>query len=133
MDPLCRQISLFRNKALHPVDPTAVEDQMKRRLLVMGVLTGTALICGLLVSWNFIRDYMIASYFANMPRPAQTVSSAEVKVKDWTPGITAIGTSRAVNGVDLAVQIGGRRRLQGLRGASAARHPHPLRPAADAA
>lgn len=80
---------------------------MKRRLLVMGVLTGTALICGLLVSWNFIRDYMIASYFANMPRPAQTVSSAEVKVKDWTPGITAIGTSRAANGVDLAVQIGG--------------------------
>ena len=77
---------------------------MKRRSLVIGVLAGTAIICGLLVTWNFVRDYMIASYFANMPRPAQTVSSAEVKVKDWAPGIAAIGTSRAANGVDHAVR-----------------------------
>lgn len=80
---------------------------MKQRRLVIVVLASTAVICGLLVIFNFFRDYMIANYFATMQRPAQTVSSAEVKVKEWTPGIAAIGTSRAANGVDLAVQIGG--------------------------
>ncbi len=80
---------------------------MKQRWLVIVVLAGTAVICGLLVSFNFFRDYMIANYFATMQRPAQTVSSAEVKAKEWTPGIAAIGTTRAANGVDLAVQISG--------------------------
>ena len=42
-----------------------------------------------------------------MKAPAQAVSAVEVKTREWTPGISAIGSTRAENGVELAVQTGG--------------------------
>ena len=51
---------------------------------------------------------MIGEFFANMQPPPQTVSAAEVKAQDLErPASRAIGTARAANGVELAVEIGG--------------------------
>ncbi|PSC06189.1 efflux transporter periplasmic adaptor subunit [Alsobacter soli] len=80
---------------------------MKRRLVVTLVFVLAIGLCAGLVWFNFFRDKMIAQFFANMQRPAQTVSSAEAKATTWTPGIMAIGSARAVNGVELAVEMGG--------------------------
>ncbi|NJL07436.1 MAG: efflux RND transporter periplasmic adaptor subunit [Methylacidiphilales bacterium] len=80
---------------------------MKRRFVVFLVAFLAVGLCGALVWFNFFRDKLIADIFANMPRPAQTVSATEVKTLVWKPGISAIGTARAENGVELAVQIGG--------------------------
>ncbi len=80
---------------------------MKRRIVVASVFLLVAALCGGLVWFNFFRDKMIAEFFAGMKPPAQTVSATEVQAKTWTPGITAIGTTRAANGVELAAETAG--------------------------
>lgn len=80
---------------------------MKRRLVVSAVFLLVALICGGLIWFNFFKEKMIAQFFANMQPPAQVVSAAPVERRAWNPVIPAIGTGRAWNGVDLAVQVAG--------------------------
>lgn len=80
---------------------------MKRRLVPAVLLVLAIGICGGLVWFNFFRDQMIAGFFATMKAPAQTVSAVEATARGWTPGINAIGTTRAENGVELALQAGG--------------------------
>ena len=80
---------------------------MKRRIVVSLVFVFALAICGGLVWFNFFRERMIGEFFAKMQPPAQTVSAATVEARTWNPGITAIGTARAANGVELAVEIGG--------------------------
>lgn len=80
---------------------------MKRRIVVSLVFILAILLCAGLVGFNMFRDKMITQFFANMQPPAQTVTSAQVEAKTWTPTINAIGTAKAANGVELAVQVGG--------------------------
>ncbi len=78
---------------------------MIKRFLIAIVLSG--LICGGLVYFNFFRDQKIAEFFANMPRPAVTVSTIEVQPQVWKPGIEAIGTIVASRGVEIGSRAGG--------------------------
>ena len=79
-----------------------------RRFLVGGIiLVVVVAVCGALVWFNFFKQGMIAQYFAHFPVPTITVSTIEVKPQRWTPGIDAVGTVTAVNGVDVAGQVGG--------------------------
>lgn len=65
------------------------------------------LVCGGLVGFNLFRANAIKSFFANQQPPAVTVSATEVKPVTWSPEIAAIGTLSAIQGVDVAVQVGG--------------------------
>jgi membrane fusion protein (multidrug efflux system) len=56
-------------------------------------------VCAGLIWFNFFREEMIGQFFANQKAPAQTVSTIDVKPQTWTPGIAAIGTARAAQGV----------------------------------
>jgi membrane fusion protein (multidrug efflux system) len=80
---------------------------MKRRLVVGLVFILAVGLCGGLIWFNFFRDKMITQFFATMQQPAQTVSASKVEAKTWQPSISAIGTAKAANGVELAVQVGG--------------------------
>lgn len=80
---------------------------MKRRIVVSLVFLFAISLCAGLVWFNFFRDKMITNFFANMQQPAQTVTSAKVEAKTWTPSISAIGTARAANGVELAFETPG--------------------------
>jgi membrane fusion protein (multidrug efflux system) len=80
---------------------------MKRRIVVSLVFILAVGLCAGLIWFNFFRDKMIQNFFANMQQPAQAVSSAKVEAKTWTPGISAIGTARAANGVELAFETAG--------------------------
>lgn len=42
-----------------------------------------------------------------MQQPAKTVSTVTLEPGVWTPGIEAIGSANAINGVDLTVQVNG--------------------------
>jgi membrane fusion protein (multidrug efflux system) len=64
-------------------------------------------VCGGIVGFNMLRDQGIKDYFANMPRPTLTVSTEDVKPMTWTPGIEALGTVAAAQGVDLSVETTG--------------------------
>jgi membrane fusion protein, multidrug efflux system len=80
---------------------------MKRRIVVSLVFILAVGLCAGLVWFNFFRDKMIQNFFANMQPPAQTVTAAKVETKTWTPSISALGTARAANGVELAFETAG--------------------------
>jgi membrane fusion protein (multidrug efflux system) len=78
-----------------------------RFFLIIVVLAVLAVVVGGIVWFNFFRDSMIKQYFATMKPPAATVSTTIAKPSSWTPGVEAIGTVRAVRGVDLTVETAG--------------------------
>lgn len=77
---------------------------IKRLILAIIFLV---IVVGGLVGFNLFREKAIKDFFANMKQPAQTVSTITVAPSSWTPGIEAIGTANAKNGVDLTVQLNG--------------------------
>lgn len=78
---------------------------MIKRFLIVLVLI--VLVCGGLVGFNLFRSKMIADFFANQQVPAVTVSATVVRAITWEPVIEAIGTLRAVRGVDVATEVAG--------------------------
>lgn len=75
------------------------------RFIIALVLVGA--VAGGLVFFNGFRSKMINQFFATMQVPPQTISAAAVQAIDWAPGVEAIGTAKAFNGVDLAVETAG--------------------------
>jgi membrane fusion protein, multidrug efflux system len=80
---------------------------MRRFIVGAIILLVVVVVCAGLVWFNFFRQGMIAQYFAHFPVPTVTVSTIEVKPQTWTPGIDAIGTISASQGVDVAGQVAG--------------------------
>lgn len=80
---------------------------MKRFIIASLLLILVLAICGGLIWFNFFRDKMITQFFATMQMPASTVSAIDVKPATWNPGIDAVGTVAASQGVDVAVEAGG--------------------------
>ncbi len=74
--------------------------------LILAVVLLVAIVGGI-VGFNLFRDKMIAGYFASMQPPPVTVSTTEVAPVTWHPGLSAIGSARAKQGVELAVETGG--------------------------
>ncbi|MBB3931557.1 membrane fusion protein (multidrug efflux system) [Kaistia hirudinis] len=80
---------------------------MKRTIIATIFLVLVAALCGLLIFMNVFFDKATAQFFANMKQPVVTISAEELKPTTWEPGIEAVGTVAAFQGVDIAVQAGG--------------------------
>ena len=80
---------------------------MKRRVIASLSVLLILLLCGGLIWFNFFKAQKINEFFAGIKPPVQIVSTVEVTARAWQPGITAIGTARAAQGVQLAVQASG--------------------------
>jgi membrane fusion protein (multidrug efflux system) len=80
---------------------------LKRIAIVFVTLVLLVILAGGLVGFNLFRDAKIAEFFANMPPKTVTISATEVEPRSWQPGIEAIGTAKALRGVDIAVETGG--------------------------
>lgn len=78
---------------------------MIKRFIIAIVLLGV--IGGGIVGFNMFRSQMIAQFFATMKPAPVTVSVSTVEPARWTPGLDAIGTARAAQGVDLAIEAPG--------------------------
>ena len=55
----------------------------------------------------FFKPEMLKGFISKAPPPVATVAVTEAKKEDWIERIPAVGTFRAVQGVELAPQIGG--------------------------
>ncbi len=74
-------------------------------LLVIIVLGGLG---GLIAFYAFdFKPKMIAGFIAAAPKPVETVSAEEARQDRWEPLVAAIGTLNAVNGIEMAPQVGG--------------------------
>ncbi|UCA44353.1 efflux RND transporter periplasmic adaptor subunit [Pseudochrobactrum sp. XF203] len=78
---------------------------MIKRFIIAIILL--VLVCGGLIGFNLFRAQAIKDFFANMKQPSQAVSTLEVKPGQWLPGVEAIGSARAEDGVNLTFQIDG--------------------------
>jgi membrane fusion protein (multidrug efflux system) len=69
--------------------------------MVVGVLALIALIVG-------IKVLLVMRMIHGMPKPApSTVSTVKISEQAWQPSLSAVGTLRAANGADLAMDVSG--------------------------
>ena len=81
---------------------------MKRRtaFITVSIVLGV-LIVGLSVFQFVVKPQIIKGFIANAPRPVPAVAVADAKTENWQARIAAIGTFRAVQGIDISPQVGG--------------------------
>lgn len=70
-------------------------------LVVLGILFGS------IIAYKEVGKYFMNKAFAEAKDPIQTVSSTVANLEVWRPQIKAVGTTRAVVGVDVTAQIAG--------------------------
>ena len=92
---------------MHGQVPASRKGSVQRFIVGTFFLLLVLAVCGGLIWFNFFRDKMIAQFFAHFPVPTITVSTVEVTPQKWTPGIDAVGTVSAAQGVEVAGQVGG--------------------------
>ena len=81
---------------------------MRRFLAFTLVFVGLAVLAGGLGYFQFVvKPEMIKGFISKAPPPVATVAVTEAKAEQWTARIPAIGTFRAVQGIDVAPQVGG--------------------------
>ena len=81
---------------------------MKRRtaFVTVSIVLGV-LIVGLSVFQFIVKPQIIKGFIANAPRPVPAVAVADASIENWQARIAAIGTFRAVQGIDISPQVGG--------------------------
>lgn len=73
--------------------------------VVLFLLTGLSV--GLYHFHFDVKPEMIKGFIAKMAPPATTVAAATARQDQWVPGLTAIGSARAFQGIDISSQLGG--------------------------
>lgn len=76
-----------------------------RRMVIMLAVAG--LIFGGIILFLIARGIMIKNFMASMGQQPQTVSSMVVGYEDWKPTLKAVGTLKALKGIDVAPQLAG--------------------------
>ncbi|MBV8849278.1 MAG: efflux RND transporter periplasmic adaptor subunit [Methylobacteriaceae bacterium] len=81
---------------------------MKRAFLfIVVLLLFVGLAGGLGYFQYFVKPEMIRGFISQAPQPVNAVAAARAESENWTPLLPAIGTFRAVQGVEVAPQVGG--------------------------
>jgi membrane fusion protein (multidrug efflux system) len=78
---------------------------MKKRMTIMLIVV--VLLVGGVIGFNIFKGIMIQRFMANAPVPPATVSTIKADFQEWQPQLTAVGTLRAVRGVDVTTEIAG--------------------------
>jgi len=78
---------------------------MKKRMFIMLIAVG--LLVGGLVGFNVFKGIMMQKYMGKGGLPPATVSSMKADYQVWQPQLSAVGTLRAVRGVDVTTEVAG--------------------------
>jgi membrane fusion protein (multidrug efflux system) len=78
---------------------------MTKRMIIMLVLAG--LVFGGIFGFQAFKGRMIKKFMASMGSAPQTVSATSVGFQDWQPKIEAVGSMRAINGVEVSPEVSG--------------------------
>lgn len=76
-----------------------------KRMIIM--LAGSAVVFGGVFGFVAFRNHMIKQFFATMPKPVISVTTAKAGLTDWRAVVPAVGTLQAVNGVDISGSVAG--------------------------
>jgi len=86
-------------------NPRSVNASMRRRLIIVVLAVGVLLAA--IVFFNAWKANLLAGIRKKNAAPPQTVSAASVKFTDWQPEVSAVGSMRAVRGVDVTTEVTG--------------------------
>jgi membrane fusion protein, multidrug efflux system len=78
---------------------------MKKRMVIMVIAVG--LLIGGLVGFNVFKGMMMQKYMGKGGPPPATVTSMKADYQAWQPQINAVGTLRAIHGVDVTTEVAG--------------------------
>jgi membrane fusion protein (multidrug efflux system) len=78
---------------------------MAKRMTIMLLIVG--LLFGGIFGFQVFKAHMIKQFFATNKAPPVTVTAMPAAFQAWQPQINAVGSLRAVRGVDLASEIAG--------------------------
>lgn len=78
---------------------------MKTRMIIMLAVVGV--IVGGLFGFQVFKGMMIKQYMASLGGQPQTVSAVVATIQEWNTNLDAVGTLRAVKGVDLSAETAG--------------------------
>ena len=85
-----------------------ISDQRKRiirGMLIMLLIVGV--IFGGIFGYKWFQMRMIKKSMASQKMPPVTVTATKAELKDWQPQLKAVGSLRAVRGVDVTCEIAG--------------------------
>lgn len=78
---------------------------MTKRMLIM--LIAVSLVLGAVFGFIEFKGRMIKQFMTAQGEPPQTVSTLTASFQEWQPELEAIGSLRAVHGVDLSAEVAG--------------------------
>lgn len=76
-----------------------------KRLVIMLVLAGV--VFGGIFGFQAFKAHMIKQFMASNKAPPVTVSAVKAEMQPWQPQLSAVGSVRAVRGVDVTSEIAG--------------------------
>ncbi len=83
----------------------AKKKPLTKRMIIMLIAVGVVL--GGIVGFNLFKGYMMKKYMGSAPMPSATVTAMKADYQMWQPALNAVGTLRAVRGVDVTVEVAG--------------------------
>ena len=78
---------------------------MTKRMIIM--LICVCVLLGGLVGFNLFKAHMIKKFMASNAAPPATVTAAVAGFQTWQPQLAAVGSLRAVRGVDVTTEVAG--------------------------
>ncbi len=96
-----------------------MKNVMRRRLVV--VLAIVIVLVGGAVGWNLVKAHFIRQAMAKNATLPQTVSTATAEYAEWQPEVRAVGSLRAVHGVEVTTEVAGLVRTVNFKSGSQAR------------
>ncbi len=86
-------------------DKQSINGALRRRLIIVVIAAGVLLAA--IVFFNTWKANFVAKLRLKNSAPPQTVSAASVRFTDWQPEVSAVGSMRAVRGVDVTTEVTG--------------------------
>jgi len=84
---------------------TAKPASIAKRMIIMLAVVGVTF--GSIFGFEAFKGMMIKKAMASQGPPPQTVSTIKAEYQEWQPRLEAVGSLRAVNGADLAIEVAG--------------------------
>ncbi|MEO6974714.1 MAG: efflux RND transporter periplasmic adaptor subunit [Gallionella sp.] len=78
---------------------------MTKRMVIMLVLAG--LVFGGIFGFQAFKGRMMKKYMSSMGNTPQTVSTITAGYQEWLPQLEAVGSLRAINGVEVSPEVSG--------------------------
>lgn len=104
---------------LDPALKAKMSGPMLKRMLIMLALAGV--VFGGIFGFQAFKAHMIKRFMAANKAPPVTVSAMKAEFQTWQPQLSAVGSVRAVRGVDVTTEIAGLVRQQYFKSGGQAR------------